>query len=107
MFALAATFYAKLGYMAFFGCSDRNYVERLLKEFEGKLSNLETELNSENIDLKLKDLTEKITALQDKIIDVEKNDKERIDLLEQLDGVTAAGVKKGSSSKSKNTLYLI
>ena len=107
LFTLAATFYAKLGYMAFFGCSDKHHVDRVLKEFESKLSNLETDFNSENIDRKLTDLAEKVTALQDKIIDIEKTYQERIDLIEQLDGITAGGVKKASSTKSKNLWYFV
>ena len=109
LFALAAAFYAKLGYMAFFGCSDGKSV---ISEFEGKLSNLETELHRErtheDIDYKFKDLSEKLTALQDKIIDKEKKDKERIDLIKkdterlQLEGVTAGCLKKGNSNKGMN-----
>ena len=92
LFALAAAFYAKLGYMAFFGCSDGKSADSLLSEFEGKF----------------KDLSEKLTELQDKIIDKEKTDKERIDLIKkdtemlQLDGVTAGCQKKGNSNKGMN-----
>lgn len=109
LFALAAIFYAKLGYMAIFGCCDSKTDSKTLKKLEDKLLQLQTELHGGSepggIDSKLTDLAGKLAALQDDIDNKEKQDKELIDLIRkdiestQYDGVTAGCLKKRNNIK--------